>query len=94
MTLSASGQWLVDVGMRMMGANDQAAWLKWTREPKRLSPPMASLALGALEKLMSIMRDDISAGRLSEDDELDAANDLDLARTVARGIEQDLQGGR
>jgi len=103
MTLSASGQWLVDAGMRLMSPADRATWAEWTRkagwspqnrEPKPLTPAIASLALGALDKLMSEMHADIEAGRLSESDELDAANDLDLACVVASGLRQDLQARR
>lgn len=103
MTLSASGQWLVDAGMRLMSRSDQAAWLRWTREfgwspanrePKRLSPDMASLALGAIDKLVDAIHEDIDRGRLSESDELDAANDLDLARVVVKGLQEDTGAAR
>jgi hypothetical protein len=100
MALSVSGQWLVNAGMRMMSRDDQAAWFKWaadagwsptSREPKQLPPSIAAIALGALDRLMGAIDSDLREGRLTERQELDAANDLDHAKAVTTALQKDQQ---
>ncbi len=96
--LSASGQWLVSAGMRMMSREDQATWFTWvgkagwsatSREPKQLPPSIAKLALGALDRLVSVLDSDLREGRLSEAQERDASDDLDSAKAVAQGLQEE-----
>lgn len=98
MALSASGQWLVDAGIQLRPPYERAAWSAWVRregwsptnpEPRRVPFNIALIAIGALNSLIIELTADLTTGRLSDDEELDTANDLDLAKSAAAALAED-----
>jgi hypothetical protein len=91
MALSSSGQLLVESGMRMLDAPDRRIWSRWSaaggwsptdRLPKRLPPEVATVAAAALDKLIGELAWEINNGALSDEDQIDALNDLDAAKAT------------
>ncbi len=100
MPLTASGQLLVDAGMREMGASENSAWMHWKaaagwsaghRDIDLPPPRIVQIAEEALYKLRGVLRNALESGSLSELDELNACNDLeqvDIALTYLKQIPQ------
>ena len=95
MALSSSGQLLVESAMRMLDTPDRRVWSRWSatggwsptnRGPKRLPPEVATVAAAALDKLIGELAGDINSGAMSDEDQIDALNDLDAAKATLANL--------
>lgn len=100
MPLWASGQWLVDSGVRFLSSSDQAVWRRWSgefgwspvaRDPAHLPADVAVVATNALNALVAALSAEIQEGQTSEDDEIDSLNDIDAAKATIAGLQDDLR---
>ncbi len=101
MPLTASGQLLVDAGMRQMGASENSAWMQWkaaegwSATHRTLSIPPAhivQIAEEALYRLRGTLRNALEIGSLDEQEELDTCADLDqvdIALAYLKHVPQD-----
>jgi hypothetical protein len=100
--LWASGQWLVDSGVRLLSRSDQAIWRRWSaksgwspvsRDPVDLPPEVAVVATIALNALVESLTAELQEGSVSQDDELNNLNDIDAAKVTISGLQENLPQG-
>jgi len=101
MPLTASGQILVDAGMRQMGASENSAWTQWKAAEgwsaghRTISIPptrIVQIAEEALYRLRGVLRNSLEIGTLDEQEELSACGDLeqvDIALAYLKQVPQD-----
>ena len=99
MPLWASGQWLVDAGVRSLSHSDQLVWRSWAvrnswlvhgRRPSLLPSAVALVASKALKTVVDLTMADLREGRLSKEDALHNLDDIDAVKAALTELQADI----